>query len=275
MTSQSELAVSFDRETYEQAFSEIETLAGRLPKLAVASLAREVVTQLAARLPQFAKPDQLPSAAEIDRLCFALMEDDHTAAARIIEQIRAGGATTERIYLSYLAAAAQRMGDMWANDEVGFVAVTIGSARIFALLNTLRLAIARPVKLQRRSAVFALVPGENHSLGVRMAADLLRDRGWDIELQVGLSHDDLVAVLGRSDTGLIGLSAGGTRTLLPLMRLIVALRISNPRARIIVGGQLVNEGLDMIGVVGADAWAPDFETTVLEMERLVSPIAGP
>lgn len=269
MTSQSDAVIGFDRETYQQAFSEIESLAGRLPKLAVANLAREVVTQLAARLPQFATGDHVPSAEEIDRICFALMEADHTAAARMIEHIRAEGATLERIYLSYLSAAAKRLGEMWASDQASFLEVTIGSARIYAILNTMRVAIARPVKLQRRSAVFALVPGEDHSLGVRMAADLLRDRGWDIDLHMGLSHDMLVEVLRGNETRLIGLSAGGSRTLVPLMRLIVALRISNPHARIIVGGQIVNEGVDMVGVVGADASAPDFESTLAEMERLI------
>jgi methanogenic corrinoid protein MtbC1 len=169
VTSQSDAVIGFDRETYQQAFSEIESLAGRLPKLAVANLAREVVTQLAARLPQFATGDHVPSAEEIDRICFALMEADHTAAARMIEHIRAEGATLERIYLSYLSAAAKRLGEMWASDQASFLEVTIGSARIYAILNTMRVAIARPVKLQRRSAVFALVPGEDHSLGVRMA----------------------------------------------------------------------------------------------------------
>jgi hypothetical protein len=86
---------------------------------------------------------------------------------------------------------------------------------------------------------------------------------------MGLSHDMLVEVLRGNETRLIGLSAGGSRTLVPLMRLIVALRISNPHARIIVGGQIVNEGVDMVGVVGADASAPDFESTLAEMERLI------
>jgi len=269
VTSQSDAVIGFDRETYQQALSEIESLAGRLPRLAVANLAREVVTQLAARLPQFAADDHVPSADEIDRICFALMDADHTAAARIIEHVRAEGATLERIYLSYLAAAARRLGEMWASDQASFLEVTIGSARIYAILNTMRVAIARPVKLQRRSAVFALVPGEDHSLGVRMAADLLRDRGWDIDLHMGLSHDMLVEVLRGNETRLIGLSAGGSRTLVPLMRLIVALRISNPFARIIVGGQIVRDGFDMVGVVGADASAPDFESTLAEMERLI------
>lgn len=275
MTSQSDAVIGFDRETYQQAFSEIESLAGRLPRMAVANLAREVVSQLAARLPQFATADLLPTEAEIDRLCYALMEPDHTAAARIIGHIRAEGATLERIYLSYLSAAAKRLGELWATDQASFLEVTIGSARIYAILNTMRVAIARPTKLQRRSAVFALVPGEDHSLGVRMAADLLRDRGWDIELHQGLSHDVLVDVLRGNETRLIGLSAGGSRSLVPLMRLIVALRISNPRARIIVGGQIVNEGLDTLNLIGADACAPDFESTLAEMERLIDlPRAG-
>jgi MerR family transcriptional regulator, light-induced transcriptional regulator len=69
---------------------------------------------------------------------------------------------------------------------------------------------------------------------------------------------------------LIGLSASGRRSLPDLTKLIVALRISNPAARILVCGQIAASAVALVGLTGADAVAQDFDTAIEAMERLVS-----
>ena len=122
----------------------------------------------------------------------------------------------------------------------------------------------------RRSAVFASVPGEQHTLGITMAADLARDRGWDIELFVGMSHDDLSHSLQERQVGLIGLSASGKRSLPALIRLVGALRIGNHGAHILLDWQSASLPVNLVGVTGAAAAARDFDQAIGQMERLVS-----
>lgn len=103
-----------------------------------------------------------------------------------------------------------------------------------------------------------------------MAADLARDRGWDIDLFVGLSHDELLAELIKRKPVVLGLSASGKRAVPALTKLIVAERISNPTGRILVCGPIASSSLNLVGVIGADAAAVDFETAMGHMERLLN-----
>lgn len=259
----------FDQGTLRRALGEIEVIHRKLPPAAVRTLALEVVERLAARLPPAIAPENLPSTADIDRLCDALLSEDPMAATAIIAAARRDGARFETLCLSHLAVAARRLGDRWDADLVSFMDVTLAMGRIYAILRGLRRDMPHVRTDARRVADFASVPGEDHTLGIAMAANLCRDRGWDIALHTGLAHGPLVDVLAASRSRLIGLSAGSAQSLPALMRLIVALRISNPGAAILICGQIAALDINLIGVSGADAAASDIETALVEMNRLL------
>lgn len=260
----------FDRQMLAIALSEIDTVRRSLPEDAVTALAQEVVHRVANNLLADRRNELALHSKDIDDLCTALLSDDPQAAAGIIERAQIKGSSYDTLCLSYLTEAARRLGQWWDDDKVSFYRVTIAAGRIYAILRILR--VSRPDYLPdlRRTAVFASVPGENHTLGITIATDLARDRGWDIELFLGLPHDDLVETLAKREVSLIGLSASGRRSLPDLTKLIVALRIRNPAARILVCGQIVASAVSLVGLTGADAVAMDFDTAIEAMERLVS-----
>jgi len=70
---------------------------------------------------------------------------------------------------------------------------------------------------------------------------------------VDQSHDELVANIKTSNTLLIGVSASGANAIEPLSKLVVALRVSNPKAHIIVSGNIVDAAKEAIDLLGADA----------------------
>lgn len=260
----------FDRQMFGIALSEVDVVRQVLPAWALTEIAQEVVLRVARNRAVALPSDQIPDAKQIDALCYALLSDDPGAAVAQIEAAQRGGVSHDTLCLSYLADAARRLGAMWDNDEVSFFRVTIAASRIYAILRILRLEPAVPTPDMRHAAIFASVPGEQHTLGITMAADLARDRGWDIELLVGMSHEDLIDSLQERQAGLIGLSASGKRSMAALIRLIVALRISNPGARILICGQIATLPVNLVGVTGADAAARDFKEAIRQMERLVS-----
>lgn len=263
-------SATFDRRMLEVAFSEIEAVQRSLPKATLNTLAAEVVSRVANNLRFDVQPDLVPCSDEIDMLCNALLSDDPGAAATFIQQAQLKGSSYETLCLLYLSVAARRLGEWWDNDEVSFYRVTVAAGRIYAILRILRRE--RPIGAQNmmRAATFASVPGENHTLGITIASDLARERGWDIELFVGLTHDALVEKLEQRQPVLIGLSASGKRSLPALTRLIVALRIHNPGARILVCGQIAAQNLTLVGVTGADAAAADFDSALAHMDRLLN-----
>jgi MerR family transcriptional regulator, light-induced transcriptional regulator len=263
-------AGNFDRQMLDAAFGEIEIIHKTLPNSALTELAQEVVQLVAQNLAPAPVVGRSWTEDEVEQLCQALLSEDAQIAIDLIERAVLDGASYDAICLSYLSAAAARMGTMWSDDQVSFYRVTLAAGRIYAILRILRLKRPTATVDYRRSAVFASVPGENHTLGISMAADLARDRGWDIDLFVGLSHDELLAELIKRKPIVLGLSAGGKRAVPALTKLIVAERISNPTGRILVCGPIASTNLNLVGVIGADAAAVDFETAMGHMERLLN-----
>ena len=153
---------------------------------------------------------------------------------------------------------------------MSFLQVTVAVGRIYALMRSLRRSMPVPVLAESRVATFVSVPGEDHTLGVAMAAELLRAKGWDIHLLLGLGHNRLVDELAAGQPRIVGISASGKRCLPSLTRLLVALKLSMPAVRIVVCGHIEAEDADLIRLSGADSVAFGFEAAAVELERLAT-----
>lgn len=247
-----------------------------LPDAAVHLLAEEVVTRLVTRLqPRSGQPD-LPRTSEIAMFSEALLSTDEDAGAAIIRQARREGMDTETVYLGYIAGAARYLGRLWEDDRVSFLNVSVAASRLFGIMRLLRYEIANARKLSplTQHAMFASVPGENHTLGVTVAADMFRARDWRVELCTGMEHDGLVQAAGQRPFSLIGLSAGNTDKALALARLIVALRITQPQAFIMVGGPIVEQMPELNSMIAADAVIASATDAMRLLDQLTDPATG-
>jgi methanogenic corrinoid protein MtbC1 len=242
-----------------------------LPDRAVQLLADEVVIRLASRLHPDVMPDRIAEVVPIDTFCDALISHDAEAAMQMVRQERLDGISIESIYIGTLAVAAKRLGDWWNEDRVSFLQMSVAAGRIFEIMRHLRRTIAnqRLVIGPERQALFATVPGELHTMGATMAADLFRNRGWEIDLRVGYEHEELMSAVADRNYRVIGLSAGGPGGILPLARCVVALRITHPDARIFISGGVVAEVPGIEALIGADGVAIDWDETV----RMVTDLA--
>ena len=263
-----------DAAAFERAKGIFAGNAARLPRDAVQALASEVISRLSQRPPisESLRDDHADRQmdARIEALCHALLGDDEREATEIVMEAHAAGAPVEVLYLGYLAEAARRLGQWWEDDKVASVEVVIGAGRIYAIMRGLRRLFGPgSARGQGYRAVFASVPGETHVLGVAMAADLLTMHGWEIDLRAGLDHDTLVHEIGLHHYPIIGLSAGTNRMLFPLARLIVALRVSNPSAWILVSGPITELEPDVVRLVDADASANGLAEAEAMMEDFV------
>ncbi len=271
MSDRSESPASNDMKVlYEGAETHVEEVLSRLPVGSVRLLAREVVAQLAQSMPNAADRTEAGVADETDALCDALLSPDRIAARDFVRGLREDGVPVEDIYLQFLAPAAARLGERWERDELSFTEVGLAVSRLYTMVVALRRLIPPPKRPSEKRAVFATVPGEEHTLGITIAAELFTRKGWDITLLTNRDHATLVRDITETGVIVIGLSAGTRRSLVALVRLIVALRLARPLCRILVSGQVTQLGLDLVGAAGADAVAEDVETALAEMERLVS-----
>jgi methanogenic corrinoid protein MtbC1 len=222
-------------------------------------------------MPRNANENILPTNAEVERLCEALLEHDNEAAESIIIDARREGVPLETIYLGYVAATARRLGDLWNADQITFVEATLASGKLFRIVRGLRRIVANSILADRdeRPAMFALVPGENHSLGIEIATDIFRRNGWEIDMMVGLDHDTLVDRADKRHYRAIVLVANSDNLIGSLTQLVLALRISHPLAHIVVAGNIVDLHPEIETLVGADDVIKDIETAVARLKDLV------
>lgn len=262
---------AFDRVAYEEADQQFRSVSENLPRQAVQSLAREVVRRLEFRMPRAVKKEELPSPNEIDALCEALLSSNDRAADDLIVTARRDGVRVEVIYLGYVAGAARRLGEMWDNDEISFLEVTIACGKLYRMIRALRHVVAPAIIQDRdeRPAMFALVPGETHSLGIEIATDIFRREGWDVDMMVGLDHDTLVERADTRSYRAIVLVANSDTMLEPLARLVLALRISHPLSHLVVAGHILDHHPDISTIIGADAVMKDIETAVGRLQEVM------
>ncbi len=262
---------TFDRSEYEKADQHFRSAEKALPRGAIESIAQEVVRRLAFRMPRSLSHEYTPTTWELDQLCHALLSDDDKAADKVILAARRDGAAMEAIYLGYVAGAARRLGELWNEDRVSFVDVTLASARLYRIIRGLRHVVAHSLIQGRdqRPALFALVPEETHTLGIEIAADLFRREGWEIDMMLGADHDELIDQSESRSYRVIVLVANSNGMLGPLTKLILALRITQPMSHIVLAGNILEEIPEAIDVVGADAVMPDIETAVATLQAIV------
>lgn len=248
-------------EIFQQSLADLDQLQKRLPDDAVVDLAREVLARLAKRAAETAS-----HTAQIADLSTALIGQEKTAAPAIIERHLKNGLDVERIYLDYLAPASRELGRRWDSSTISFAEVTVGTGRIYAIMRSLSRRFTPQYLPTEKSALFASVPGDDHKLGIKMAADLARQRGWRVDIELDLPADALVDRLTSSDHLIFGLSAGGHRSLPGLAKLILALRVSVPYAHILVSGNVVTLDLESIKLMHPDAVTENFPEAMDHME---------
>ena len=233
---------------------------------AVRSLAREVVQRLSrahSDAPQAAVAEAPPD--ELDLFCTALTGQDDALAERLARESLEGGMTFDALCETRFAPAARQLGELWETDALSFAEVTLAANRLFGLLRALA---HRPApRADAPFAVFAAPPGEEHVLGVTMAAERARGQGWEVMLVVGADHDTAVSRIAGAHPDVIGLSLSGPRALLPLTRLVVALRVTAPACPIVLCGPgvaVLREPLP-----GVDVMTDDFAAAMAAMARLI------
>jgi len=265
---------TLDTLAYRSADEVFRLATQHLPEGLVHDLAREVVRRLAFRMPGVGLPSGFPTDQDIDRFCAALLSTDEQAADRIILNVRRDGAGIETIYLGYIAGASSRLGEMWETDQVSFVDVSVGTGRLYRILRGLRHAVA-PVLLQGRTrspALFALVPGETHALGIEIAADLFRRDGGEVDVCVDLSHDEILNLAETRHHGVIVLVANSNRVVPALVQLAVALRISQPVTPLALAGSEVDLTDVDKGMIAADLEIADIPSAIPELRRLTEDV---
>ena len=182
-------------------------------------------------------------------------------ALACITRMRAAGAPIEAIYLDLLAPVARYLGELWEEDLCDFTDVTLGLGHLQKMLRDLNKEAeqSRNLKSNGLSILLVPTPGEQHTFGLAMVAELFRKQGWDV---VGGPYDlgDSPQVLtGQRTFDVVGFSLATLVNLDNLRKTIAEVRKAskNKRVCIMVGGPLFTLHPEYVKTVGADLVAGD------------------
>lgn len=239
---------------------------------AVADLAKDIVRRVSTmKHPARADSDELVPEASVSLFCDALVQPSAAAALQFILDRQAEGVGRQAILYGYLAGAARMLGTRWEADEASFSDVIHGTGHLYAMLRAVPPypEARQSSEFNRKTAFFAVVPGETHNFGVRLAAETFRDAGWKIDLRVDLDHDSLVHHVQQSQPDIIGLSLSTKDRLAELIRLVVALRLVRPTAIIGVAPALNMPDDILHKVADIDAIFRDARTAVRDLDWML------
>ena len=244
-----------------ESFSEDHRQGADRPLDRVDGLDAQALTAVASRARQPAGADDV---CYVDELVQAALAADRTAVTQIASQMIAVGMRAEEIADHYVPEAARKLGEMWSDDRLGFVAVTVGSARLQSLLRELGPEWrADLVTLPTGPSLLVLVASDiSHTLGATVLTGQLRRLGMSVCLMVGARPEDLGPVLRQRQFDAVMVSASLGESLGTLRRQVDAIRmaIALPPP-IVLGGTIVTtEGLtsqEILARTGVDVVTND------------------
>jgi methanogenic corrinoid protein MtbC1 len=204
------------------------------------------VTEKSAGADKSAKGEGCRGDARLSRLYLeALRAADASGAYRVATEALGQGMTTPELYQRVIAPAMHRIGELWERG-----AITVADEHLATALTNRILAALRPppgkAALPRRGrALLAAVEGEQHALGLRMAADLLEDAGYDaIYLGADVPTGALLQAVESLAPDLVAVAATMT-TLAPRLATVAAeLKGAHPDLGVLVGGQAAPPRID-------------------------------
>ena len=178
-----------------------------------------------------------PSQAEIEEFGALAMKPDSAAATAYFVTMREKGHSLDTLFVDFLAPTARHLGELWEQDRVDFIDVTLGVARLHELLEMFGLAEEILGDDLRHRAILIAPPGEKHLFGVDMVAKFLRAAGWTVTLEIEHTAEHNMRSVADEWVGVVGLSMSSEARVEPLARTIDMIRRNslNPGIGVIVG----------------------------------------
>ena len=183
--------------------------------------------------------------AELQRVFTdALLRGDEHAAELVLREGLDAEVDEAEMDDHVIAPALRAVGDLWQEGELSIgeehLATEI-ALRVMALQRELFRVVRRRLDAV---VVLAAVEGEQHTVGLRMASNLLAHAGYVVKhLGADVPPDGLLHVVERHEPAVVGLSATMPDRSYALDAALSAVRASRPLTGVVVGGACVADRL--------------------------------
>ncbi len=201
----------------------------------------------------------------LQRLMRAVAVPDPDGFAALRPEFKRAKISPSVVADHYIPEVARRLGRDWATDCATFADVTMGSARLQAILREIgRDWSADAAGSAEGPTLLVILPeGEQHTLGAMVLAARLRRNGVSVSLRIGDPAPVLATfVRDRSFDGAL-ISVACHERLENSARLVKTLKDSTQgRLKIAVGGAVLETGAYCANATGADVVTNDIEVAL-------------
>ncbi len=244
------------------------------PEQRLARLADVVAELVIPRLVNLhsAVPRVIDRTAEVAELARLVLGPDNDDAADYLMSLRDSGVSLDQLHTELLEPAAVHLGELWQDDKIDFVDVTLGVSKLQRLVHVFeRLDQIGPYDDKRR-VLIAAAPGEQHSFGSAMVQKFLRAGGWHVFACSTQRIEEAADVASREWFGVVGFSINSDVHLDDLGSAIGMVRKSslNPAVRIMVGGTAIQRNPAAVARAGADGTAANGPAAVVLAKKLLA-----
>lgn len=213
-------------------------------------------------------------AADLARFVDAVRFGGEAAALTVANELLDRGLTAEQIFLDVLSPAAKQFDQLWCDDIVDFLDVTVALGRIQRVLRSLsRHFLDDEVVVAPAGAVLlTALPGFQHTLGLFMVAEFFVRAGWQVSMGWPVSHFDLHTAVRADWLDIIAFSVSCDDEVPRLTAEIKSVRrhSRNPRVKILVGGRIFEDAPHLAAKLGADAGTADARQAAILAAQLLA-----
>jgi methanogenic corrinoid protein MtbC1 len=223
----------------------------------VESLASQVLAALAQRSGlSGASLDE----AILTKFCADILQGGSAISAEAVADLRRQGVNIGAILDSYIPAAARELGARWCRDELSFADVTIGAARLQAILRELSApwVIDAAIPGDAPNVMLVVPLEEYHTLGGMAAASQMRRMGLSVCLCLGLTEEEILQKVESREFDMIAISLCCNDKLESVRKLVSRLRGALSQGiPIVIGGLVATAAEDVCALTGADFASTD------------------
>lgn len=237
----------------------------------VSALARSVMARLTGSGRALARKPDSDLLAALLRMALAADGKGGGFDALRPEQRRARVGDAELVDL-YLPLVARQLGCGWLDDTASFSQVSIGVARLQALLHRIGRGWAEgAASAAGQPSVLLLLPeGEQHAFGAMVLLAQLRRRGVSVRFRMGGTPAEIGEAVRHQEYDAALISVGCEEKLELCRKLVKALRQgSDGRLRVVVGGAVLDRPVDVRHATEADLVTNDLDLALEGLDSLV------
>jgi methanogenic corrinoid protein MtbC1 len=204
-----------------------------------------------------------------------VLHEDDRAVRDCVIALRDRGVPTEAIFLELLSPVARHLGEMWERDLCSFTEVTVGLGRLQKVLRE-NSSAGSPFghggnRDQSQRILLMPCPGEQHTFGLSLVAELFHRAGWDV-VTCFLASDAAAVMVQKDWYDVVGFSLGSEAGVPRLKAAMERVRqvSKNTRLPIIAGGPIFLLHPEFGEQIKADAIITNGAHAPSQAEKLVA-----